>query len=320
MKIVQDEVVAYAAAAAAAAGGGDGGDDDDYDDSIVVLEEKHQNADPSAVVVVAAVKEVETTSKMTISQQHRANQKAAPVQRLQINKDSIAPFNPTCDQAMEKALQLFQFSSSSSSSSSNNAANHVLFDLGCGDARMLLYSAEKVPHLKCVGIDLDPSFVQRGRSALQKLAPSIQHRVDIREGNLLQLLYDYNNNKTSCSSSSNRSHTETASDTNTDTTATTTGVSDNTDDSILGRDCRNLSLLNDATAIFVFLLPQGIQKIQPLLDIIEQQRLKDNKPLQVIAYMFSIRAWEPPTLVDRTTKGEAPLYLYQFGMDRDNTR
>ena len=231
----------------------------------------------------------------TSSQQNRRDETAPAVVRVK-HEASIAPFNPTCDQAIETALTLLHLS--------ENSESEVLFDLGCGDARMLLYSAEQTPLLKCVGIDLDPIFVNRGREALKKLPESVQCRVDIREGDLLQIMDEYNNNKLDQQKS---------------TTAATTKEDDKSEDAdnILGRDCRKLSLFADATAIFLFLLPKGIQKIQALLDALVEKRRQEGRSLQVIAYMFSVREWEPE-LVDRSTKGEAPLYLYKFGPDYEN--
>jgi len=199
------------------------------------------------------------------------------------NKASLAPFNPTCDQAQNIALEMLQI---------DDSKEEVLFDLGCGDARMLLYAAQKIPTLKCVGIELDPIFVERGRDALQKLPESVQARVDIRQGDLMELM---------------KEKEEVDQNKNTSNNATETGD----DASLLGRDCKHLSLFKDATAIYMFLLPRGIKVIQPILNALAEKRKQEQRPLRFVAYMFSIREWEPVT-VDRSTKGDAPLYLYQF--------
>lgn len=227
----------------------------------------------------------------TESQQHRSDEKATPVARTK-NEASIAPFNPTCDQAIESALELLKLKD-----------NDVLFDLGCGDARMLLYSAEQTPGLKCVGIDLDPIFVNRGRDALGRLPASVQCRVDVREGDLLKIMEAYQNQQ---------NQQEGGDGSKVDSGDINTNSNTIDDDSILEKECQYLSLFEDATAIFLFLLPKGIQKIQGLLNALAEKRKQEGRTLQVIAYMFSVREWEP-VLVDRTTKGEAPLYLYQFG-------
>lgn len=204
-----------------------------------------------------------------------------PVNVRSKDEASLAPFNPSCDQAQFTSLEILHLTS-----------NDVLFDLGCGDGRMLINAAQRVPGLRCVGIELDRVFVKRGHEALQKLPPSVQSRVDIRQGDLLQAMGE---------SLQSIPGSETLRD-------------GDDDESIMGRDCRNLSLFKDATAVYLFLLPKGIQKIQTLLNAVVAKRKLDRKPLHVVAYMFSVREWEP-SLVDRTTKGEVPLYLYKFGPD-----
>ena len=258
----------------------------------------------------SAVSTNTTGASCTESQQNRRDEKATSVVRVK-HEASIAPFNPTCDQAIETALTLFHFRNQA-----NNADDDILFDLGCGDARMLLYSAERTPFLKCVGIDLDPIFVNRGREALKKLPESVQCRVDIREGDLLQIMNDYSN---SCGDDDGTANTKKQdNDENAADTANTAALEEekqednNSSDDLMGRDCRTLSLFEDATAIFIFLLPKGIQKIQGLLNALAEKRVREGRSLQVVAYMFSVREWEP-VLVDRSTKGEAPLYLYKFG-------
>lgn len=194
------------------------------------------------------------------------------------HESSLAPFNPTCNQAQETTLKLL-----------NLTANDVLFDLGCGDARMLLHAAERVPGLRCVGIELDYVFVERGREALSALPESVQTRVDIRNGDLLALL-----NETNKSNDNDDPFAE-----------------KNSNTGIMGRDCKELSLMEDATTLYMFLLPKGIKRIQGLLDALVARRKEEKRPFHAVAYMFSIREWEP-VVVDKTTKGDAPLYLYKF--------
>ncbi|CAB9522051.1 Inherit from COG: Methyltransferase [Seminavis robusta] len=201
------------------------------------------------------------------------------------HESSLAPFNPTCDQASETARKMLQLKDTD-----------VLFDLGCGDARMLLHAAAMTPGLLCVGIELDPVFVQRGREALKQLPEDVQRRVDIRQGDLLQLLKDYQEGKEEDATTAKQEEDSTG---------------------ILGEDCRGLSLFRNATALYMFLLPKGIKKIQPLLNALAQHCGNDNnRNFRVVNYMFSVREWEP-TMVDKTTKGDAPIYLYnKFGNNK----
>ena len=166
-----------------------------------------------------------------------------------MNADNkLAPFNPTCVEAQEIALQML-----------NLRQDDVLFDLGCGDGRLLRKACQEIPGLQCVGIELDSVYVER--ALLQQ-----DSRVEIREGNVL------------------------------DTEVQNGGA---------------LSLAEDATAIFLFLLPKGLVKLKPALDKIVQARLSENKRFRVVSYMFSVKGWEP-TEINRETKGECPIYLYDF--------
>ena len=199
---------------------------------------------------------------------------------------SLAPFNPTCDQALATTLKMLELTD-----------KDVLFDLGCGDARSLMHAAQNTPGLRCVGIELDPIFVQRGRQALKELPEDVQRRVDIRRGDLLQLLKEVQGENCQENGAEHDNSLE----------------DEEYQKSSLGIDCRDLTLFKDATALYMFLLPKGIQKIQGLLDALAEPR---QRPFRVVAYMFSIRKWEP-VMVDKTTKGDAPLYLYKFGPEED---
>lgn len=205
------------------------------------------------------------------------------------HQSSLAPFNPTCNQAQSTTLSML-----------NLTSKDILFDLGCGDGRMLLHAAEMTPGLRCVGIELDPVFVGRGREALKALPESVQTRVDIRRGDLLKLLDEIKKEgrpAADCSAPIDDNDTDEA--------------DKEYLEGILGKDCRQLSLFQDATALYMFLLPKGIKKIQGVLNELVNRRKQERRPFHAIAYMFSIREWEP-AVVDKTTKGDAPLYLYKF--------
>jgi hypothetical protein len=239
---------------------------------------------------MASIPHTATATDVILANNH--HQKDVPVHVNGANAvhlhhaSSLAPFNPTSDQAQEKACQMLRLT-----------ASDVLFDLGCGDARMLLYAALTIPGLKCVGIELDPVFVQRGRDALKKMPMEVQRRVDIRHGDLLQLMAQQKDKKEE-----------------EDTTPAPATAAGGEQDPNLGQDCHHLSLFRDATAIYMFLLPKGIQKIHPLLKALAQHcACEEKRRFRVVAYMFSVREWEP-TLVDKSTKGDAPIYLYhKFG-------
>ena len=130
-------------------------------------------------------------------------------------KNRLAPFNPTCGQAQAKALDLLAITS-----------DDVLFDLGCGDARLLIAAAQQIQRLRCVGIDMDPVFVAKAKRAVA--AANLEQRIDIRQENLTETT-----NSSPCIAKS-------------DTTS-------------------KLTLKDDATAIYMYLLPKGLARIQEVL-------------------------------------------------------
>jgi hypothetical protein len=189
--------------------------------------------------------------------------------------DRLAPFNPTCEQAQSKAIDLLALDS-----------DDVLFDLGCGDARLLVAAAQQIQGLRCIGIDMDPMFVQRAIESVRVLPATVAQRIHIRHENLM--------------------------DPQTTTTTATHRLVFENDDNI-GREttCRNLTLQEDATAIYLYLLPNGLVRIKPLLDVIIQRRRLQRKRLRVVTYMFRMNGWDP-AMVDDSTKGNVRLHLYKF--------
>jgi len=186
----------------------------------------------------------------------------------------LAPFNPSNDRTQLAILNMLQLTSSD-----------VLFDLGCGDGRFLIRAAAAVTQevapggggLRCVGIEYDEKFASRAAESVKNLASaSDRDRIEIRHGDLL----DHGS-------------------------ATGLGAAST------GNRCCRLTLV-DATAVYVFLLPQGLLKVKPILDELVTLKRERNEGLKVVAYMFQIKGWEP-TRIDRTsTKSQCPIYLYDF--------
>jgi hypothetical protein len=209
----------------------------------------------------------------------------APKEVVPVAENRLAPFNPTSDQAQQTALRLL-----------NLSKVDVLFDLGCGDGRLLITAVNNkhTEGLRCVGIEMDPVFTSRAVTSIQQLAATTQQRIEIREGDVLELGY--------------QDSTESAPQQQSTTAATA-------ENNLLGETgkslCQHLTLLNDATAVYLFLVPDGLKQIKPLLDRVVEIRKQQKRPFSVVAYMFQVHGWEP-LQVDRTTKGEMPLYLYRF--------
>lgn len=148
----------------------------------------------------------------------------------------------------------------------------VLFDLGSGDGRFLITAATREPGLRCVGIEYDPGFVARAEEAVSALPEPVKQRIAIRQGDVLQEPIHREGNET-------------------------TGV-------------KGISLA-DATTVYVFLLPKGLKKLKRLLDLVVEERRRQNLGLRVVAYMFQIHGWEP-SCVDRNTKSGSAIYVYNF--------
>ena len=172
-------------------------------------------------------------------------------------ENKLAPFNPTCLHAQEIALELLDLND-----------DDILFDLGCGDGRLLRRACHLIPGLSCVGIEIDSVYVERARSPPNddQEAASVAN-MEIRQGDVLDPDVQ---NRPGC-----------------------------------------LSLCDDATAIFLFLLPKGLVKVRPTLEAIVRSRMAQKKRFRIVSYMFSIRGWEP-TLINRETKGACLIYLYDF--------
>lgn len=192
----------------------------------------------------------------------------------------LAPFNPSSIQIQEKAIEHLKLTT-----------DDVLFDLGCGDGRLLIAAAKATQGLRCVGVEMDPIFVQRGVEAVQQLEDDdLKSRIDIREGDVLDLMRPLHQRKPASSAIQELKQI----------------------DQIVGKSCRGIELMEHATAIYLFILPKGVNKIMPLLEAIVQRRKSEGRPFRILSYIFKLHEWDP-TLVDRTSKGDLPIYVYEFG-------
>jgi SAM-dependent methyltransferase len=187
----------------------------------------------------------------------------------------LAPFNPSSTQIQEKAMEHLFLTESD-----------VLFDLGCGDGRMLVAAAKQTPGLRCIGVEMDPVYVARAIAAIELLPPDIQSRIEIREGDVLKL------------------------------PVAPSTAKDSSQQVVTGKACRHLTLMDDATAIYLFILPKGVVKVMPLLDAVVQRRNQEGRYFRVLSYMFKIHDWGEPNTVDRTAKGDMPIYVYEFKSDK----
>ena len=200
----------------------------------------------------------------------------------------LAPFNPTCDHAQQVALEML-LGQDSENHGQKAHTNVVLFDLGCGDGRLLLRAVQCCSTVRCVGIERDPALVNKALDAIHaQLTDEQQSRIEIRSGDALKPDNAVVIPQTTPS-------TIVGDSTETSTLSSTT----------IGSKCQGLRL-QDATALYLYLLPKGLLHIQ------QQLLTRDNMPQlsAVVTYMFRFKQWEP-VRVDRSTKAMVPMYLYK---------
>lgn len=96
----------------------------------------------------------------------------APVQKLhKFREDSLAPFVPSPQAVVERMLELAEIK-----------AGETVYDLGCGDGRILITAARKYK-ARGVGIELSPELVQQAQRRVRELG--LENQIRIVEGNLL---------------------------------------------------------------------------------------------------------------------------------------
>lgn len=144
-----------------------------------------------------------------------------------------------------------------------------VYDLGCGDCRVLIHLAKTTKCKYFVGIEIDSSRVDEARRKIrdEKLCPSIHF--EIRCGNALEACFD------------------------------------------------------DATVVFLYLIPRGLMLVQSLLTKVVEKRRKKEKEhdatssiLRVVTYMTQLKGEQYDKMlrcsVDHQPLAEWPLYLYNF--------
>jgi protein-L-isoaspartate O-methyltransferase len=87
-------------------------------------------------------------------------------------KNKLAPFVTSPQHVVERMLDL-----------ASPKAGEVVYDLGCGDGRVLITAAQKY-NTKAVGIELDQRLVQRATDRIAQM--NLQNRVKVLQGDLLQ--------------------------------------------------------------------------------------------------------------------------------------
>lgn len=195
----------------------------------------------------------------------------------------LAPFNPSSETAQRQSIAMM-----------NLVDNDVLFDLGCGDGRLLIrvvsqqIGAQNV-NVRCVGVEIDPVFVERAQQAIAQLDAAIQERIQVRCQDVNSIL---------------------------SLPKTTEEAGNDPKQQLQQQDKKKKTMMDDltiddATVIYLYLLPRGLRHIKPMLDYLVKRRIQSGGSLRVVAYTFSVPGWEP-VRVDTSTKSGVPIYLYQF--------
>ena len=88
--------------------------------------------------------------------------------------ENLAPFNPSMKPVVETALDLL-----------NLTERDVLYELGCGDGRVMVSAAETKPGLRCVGVEYDAEYAGRAVAAVD--AAGLSDRVAVLHKNVLDV-------------------------------------------------------------------------------------------------------------------------------------
>jgi len=84
----------------------------------------------------------------------------------------LAPYVTSPQRVVDRMLEMASVKS-----------NETVFDLGCGDGRVLFTAVQKY-RAKAVGVEIDPKLVESTRAEAQKMA--MGNRVRVIQGNLLE--------------------------------------------------------------------------------------------------------------------------------------
>jgi uncharacterized protein (TIGR03000 family) len=88
--------------------------------------------------------------------------------------DIVIRYVPTPDPVVEAMLRL-----------GGVGKDDVVYDLGCGDGRIVIAAVRKFGAKRGVGIDIDPQRIQESRSNAQR--ENVQDKVEFRQGDVLKI-------------------------------------------------------------------------------------------------------------------------------------
>ncbi|KAF9079864.1 hypothetical protein BGX23_003064 [Mortierella sp. AD031] len=208
----------------------------------------------------------------------------------------VSPFRPTPCDILSNMLQYVDFKSSSSSTTTDGGA---LLDLGCGDGLVLIQALETFPRSqlpRAIGVDLDRPLLEAARDRIQQDHPSvpvtstteatahggqddIQSRLELYHGDLTAMNEPLATIMTPPPPPPQQQQSTTVPPTTMDT------------------------LINQSSHLFVYLLPDALSKLAPLLldALVTKHKV-----------VLSMR-WEIPELSDYLVHGgeRHQFYIYQ---------
>jgi precorrin-6B methylase 2 len=91
----------------------------------------------------------------------------------EFDERSLAPFVPTPQEVVEKMLQV-----------AGVKKDEMVFDLGCGDGRILITAAQKFG-ARATGVELDPELFKSTQQRIRDL--KLEERIKLIHGNLLEV-------------------------------------------------------------------------------------------------------------------------------------
>ena len=255
-----------------------------------------------------------------------------------------------------------------------------MFDLGCGDGRVLCHAVQQNDTICCIGWEYNMELVQRAKTTIQTtLTPCQRKRILIRQIDVITELqreeeqeeqHEEKEQQEQQSEEQEQQHDEESTRTrnnNKDDSAEKDKVvvqevvnDDDDDDQIDGILCRGLTVWNHATALYLYLLPAGIQQLVPWLErwvqhrrvqiqqqqqVVQQQQQdlsknkkssnttinnnnnnrnnnNDNIPssLDIVACTFQIRSWIPIRMEKTGKSGCIKTYHYHFDFSQNKTK
>jgi precorrin-6B methylase 2 len=88
--------------------------------------------------------------------------------------DIVVRFVPTPDDVVAEMCKMAKV-----------GKNDVVYDLGCGDARMIIAAVKNFGAKRGVGVELDPKMVKESKANVKKAG--LEDKIEIREGDVLKI-------------------------------------------------------------------------------------------------------------------------------------